>query len=425
MINHISSDIIIVGAGAAGLMAARELAPHFSVTILEARSEPGGRIRTIYTNNKRRIELGPEFVHGRLPITTELIRLAGLSLTPVSGDIVHADNGKWVRANEIIEGWDALLRKMQDADDSTMLAFLQKHYSGDKYAALRSHIARYVEGFDLADLSRVSMKALLYEWINESQNFRIDEGYMALVRFLENECRQLGCRFVYNYPVKLVEWKDHAIKAYKDSENFTESSKLLVSIPLGLLQSQEAVDAICFYPSLDDHHAAAQTMGYGTVIKFVLEFSTPFWRNKEQDLGFIISDQQVPTWWTQGHDDNTLTGWLGGPPAEEWVNAGDEQLLAVAIHSLANIFHLSYAEISSMLSTTKVLNWARDKWAGGGYSYATLSSTKALNLFNTPVRDTIYFAGEAFYQGEAPGTVEAALTSGKLAAEKIRNSVSV
>ncbi len=72
-----------------------------------------------------------------------------------------------------------------------------------------------------------------------------------------------------------------------------------------------------------------------------------------------------------------------------------------------------------MLTACKVFNWADSKFAQGAYSYATPATKKALSILQTPVNNRLYFAGEAIYNGEHPGTVEAAFASGKRAAGQI------
>ena len=90
-----SEEIIIIGAGAAGLIAARELSGQYKITLLEARDTTGGRIRTIYSKGDKAAETGAEFVHGELPLTLGLLREAGLKYHLVNGKMFRADNGKW------------------------------------------------------------------------------------------------------------------------------------------------------------------------------------------------------------------------------------------------------------------------------------------------------------------------------------------
>lgn len=402
-------------------MAARELSPHYKVTILEARDQAGGRIRTIQKNGSDTyLETGAEFVHGKLPVTLQLLTEAGLSYSPVKGDMFNVKDGKWEKSEAIIEGWDELLDKMKkEKDDISMLSFLNKYYASEEHHSIRHFITRFAEGFDLADISRVSLKALLEEWTKEmDNNFRVDKGYISLIRFLESECIKNGCSIHTGTAVKLIEWKDGRVKAYKDQQTVFEADRIIITIPLGLLQSRQASDAIAFVPSIDTYLDATQQMGYGSVIKFIFEFSEPFWNRHKKDIGFILSDETIPTWWPQGNG-TVLAGWLGGPPADELANSSKEELLKMALDSLANIFRMSKDAIQALLTASHVFNWARDEWAGGGYSYATPSSASVRQLFNKVPGDVIYFAGEAFYEGTAPGTVEAALVSGKNVAKKV------
>src|SRR5690242_8867985 len=81
-------DVIVIGAGAAGMAAARALsAAGSTVVVLEARARIGGRILTVRTEgNDRPLELGAEFVQGRVPETLAIAERAGLALCEVAGD---------------------------------------------------------------------------------------------------------------------------------------------------------------------------------------------------------------------------------------------------------------------------------------------------------------------------------------------------
>jgi monoamine oxidase len=130
--------------------------------------------------------------------------------------------------------------------------------------------------------------------------------------------------------------------------------------------------------------------------------------------------KKIPTWWTQLPDDDPiLTGWLGGPTAAEYENATDEELLAMALQSLAAAFAKPVDVIERKLKAHKSQNWSQRANAFGGYSYNRTESRSAKKLFELPVEQTIFFAGEAFFPGNTVGTVEAALVSGRDAALKI------
>jgi monoamine oxidase len=169
--------------------------------------------------------------------------------------------------------------------------------------------------------------------------------------------------------------------------------------------------------------AAIKMMGMGAVIKIMLLFKVPFWENEAitkltgsslEGMSFIFSQEQIPTWWTQYPNKTALlTGWLGGPNAAKLKDANNETILQMALDSLTAIFKTSVAAIKELLAATYIKNWTADPFAHGSYAYATVETAAAIKTLLDPVEDTVYFAGEAMYQGPAMGTVEAALTSGR------------
>ena len=94
--------IIVIGAGAAGLMAAYELSKNNKkVIVLEAAERLGGRIYT-YTNNafSEPVELGAEFIHGNLPLTLNLLKQAGIKYHAVKGKMFHVEKGKFKKGED-------------------------------------------------------------------------------------------------------------------------------------------------------------------------------------------------------------------------------------------------------------------------------------------------------------------------------------
>src|SRR5438128_923811 len=187
--------IVIVGAGAAGLMAARELArAGKQVTILEGRERCGGRIQPLPASQfGYAAEGGAEFVHGEAPVTRGLLREAGLSLQAIEGAQWSFDGAKLSREqrDDPHEAeLHAALRGLKD--DLTVAEFLRRHFAGDAYARMRRSIERMVEGYDAADPERASTLALREEWMDGGHHTqgRIVGGYGALIAFLAAECRK-------------------------------------------------------------------------------------------------------------------------------------------------------------------------------------------------------------------------------------------
>jgi len=93
------TDVLIIGAGAAGLMAAYKLSQKGKkVTVLEARNRTGGRIHTItHESFFQHAELGAEFVHGDLPVTLNLLQEAGIAYNPANAEMVRHTKGEFAK----------------------------------------------------------------------------------------------------------------------------------------------------------------------------------------------------------------------------------------------------------------------------------------------------------------------------------------
>jgi monoamine oxidase len=415
--------LIVVGGGISGLMAARELGDHFDITILEARSRLGGRIHTLpVENSSLRIEAGAEFIHGNLELTFQLLKEAGIKHVRVDGTMYRREKGEWREQEEMLEGWDEVFKKMKSLEsDMTMYDFLQLYFADAKYDDLRRHVTAFAEGFDIADVKKASVLSLYKEWSGEEmENFRIPAGYGKLVDFLCRECESKGCHILTNQTVKQVDWERDEVTVYTTNHKY-DAEKAIITVPLRILTVAGAPASINFTPPLDDYIKAADGIGMGEVIKVVLHFKQRFWK---EDTGFILSDEMLPTWWTQLPDQSpVLTGWAGGTKAEQMHHHTDKEILEKALFSLSAIFNKTIDDLKDNLLHSYIFNWQTDVHSMGAYSYSMPSSDLSRKILNLPVADTIYFAGEALYEGASPGTVEAALASGKKTAGIIKSNM--
>jgi monoamine oxidase len=420
-----ATSILIIGAGAAGLMAAHELSgAGLPVTIVEAAGRPGGRILTLQDKGfSAPVEAGAEFVHGSLPLTLELLKQAGISYRPVKGKMTRVRKGEWIRQDLFSGDWEQLMQQMgQLQKDMPIEAFLDTYFAGERYALLRSSVRGFAEGYDLVDLRRASTLALYREWQEEGeQEFRVDGGYSRLIHYLEGQCRARGCTIHYSSPVQEIRWqKDRAALHCATGDVFT-GSKLICTASLGILQLAPGLpDALQFTPDISACRQAALEMGYGSVIKVLMEFSSSFWEKKEQGVGFILSDEAVPTWWIQfPGQSHLLTAWVTATAMRNFQALDEEGRLAACLQSLANIFQVDLAFLKQQLVTYSIHDWMKAPFIRGGYSYETVGSETARARLHQPLEDTLFFAGEALYEGTALATVEAALNSGKTVADKI------
>jgi len=407
--------VVIIGAGGSGLIAANQLAAHCDIVVVEALQTPGGRMRSLMSPSSGAIiEAGAEFVHGNLPLTQQLVKEAKLSLLKIDGKMLRKEKSGWVEQKEMVEGWDTLLEKMKNEPrDTTMHDFLETRFPGPQYAGLKKHVDDFVNGFDLASTRDISMKSLYREWNAEEAQYRLKEGYSALVAHLYAAARGKGCRFIFGDAVKQVNWKENSVTAVTASGDRIEANKVIVSIPVALM----AAGAIQFTPGVDEYAEAYKHVGYGTVTKVILEFSKRFWAD---DVSFMFSEETIPTWWTQYPLAGTiLTGWAGGRNAAQLAGKSPVAVADTGLEVLSSIFSIAKKELSNILTNSYVFNWLSYEHFSGAYSYSKVESETVRKILQTPKSGTIFFAGEGLIGGEYPGTVEAALQSGANAAKQV------
>jgi len=435
-------DVIIVGAGVAGLAAASELAEAgLNVIILEARDRIGGRVYTLNDLEQQfPIELGAEFIHGRSPEILDPLRQNGIAITEVDGDSFCAQNGRLASCDFFSEV-DEILQRMSDKEpDESFASFLQRcapHASSET----REHALGYVAGFNAADPAEVSVHWLFHqmkaeEKIEGDRAFRAQGGYWSLLDLLRKRAAKAGVHIRTNTVVQRISWRagSVAIDATCNQQSFSlEASRALVTVPLGVLQARPGeAGAIEFSPALPQEKLdSISGMEMGKVIRVVLHFKERFWEKIQPDsrkktlseMSFLFSqDEFFPTWWTSMPDRSpVITGWAPWLAAEK-VRSGSVPVVTRALQSLGSLLRIGTEDLERLLEIAYFHDWQADPYSRGAYSYVKAGAANAPAILSLPLEDTLFFAGEAADVTGNNGTVHGAIASAKRAVAAISNA---
>jgi monoamine oxidase len=436
--------IAIIGAGAAGLAAARRLHENdVEVVIIEARDRIGGRVWTQRPESLTvPIELGAEFVHGETPELGEIARDAKLRTMDVAGRRWMSAGGRLRLMDDFWERLDRVMRRLDEDRDpdrsfADALDGMRSVASADRRLA-----TQYVEGFHAADIARVSERSLAEGGsprgdVRERRIGRVVEGFGAIADALAAPVLdrvQLGAvatRIEWRKGRVEIEARNHGGEALPT----IVARAAVIAVPLGVLQAAPgAVGGIAFDPPLRDKQRAATRLVMGGVVRVSLQLDRPFWTEERfakhagderlDTLSFLHSraDVEFPVWWTPYPiRAPLLVGWRGGPAAVDIARRTPNEIVSGAIDSLATLLGLSRRAVQRHVVASYTHDWINDPFSRGAYSYVGVGGMRASAQLSKPVEGTLFFAGEYADREGRNGTVHGAIGSGWRAADEILN----
>lgn len=432
-------DVIVLGAGMAGLMAARALAERgVRVCVLEAKEHVGGRVMSQKVEGGGMVELGAEFVHGRPPELWALIDEVGVRTVERDGSMLREEWEGGLVEDDPQDGamFEPLERLKEFAgDDKTFAEWLD---ASDVEEDVRPALTGYVEGFNAADARRVSVRSLGAQQKAEdesegSSSWHVLGGYARLAEYLAEQVRQLGGEVRLGCEVLSVRWSEHAVRV-ETTQGAISANQCIVTLPLGVLQRVNREDGVRMEPE-PKAIAEARRLEMGHASRFTMVFRERWWEHatvldaeKLRALSFLFTSARMPpVWWTSHPEPETLpalTGWAGGPRAAGLEGKSAEELGDTACVVLAEVFAVDEAAVRGALVATYAHDWSADPFALGAYSYVPVGAMDAPGAMTLPEADTVFFAGEHTDVTGNWGTVHAAIRSGlRVSAQVMKEDV--
>jgi monoamine oxidase len=431
----LSSDVVILGAGAAGLAAAASLSrAGLRVIVLEARERLGGRVATIHDPvTGVPLELGAEFVHGEPESLRKLARRARVSVRPCNDTHALTWKGRFGDGEESFGFMDALASA--EPPDRPVAEVLRERARAERWPPLQVAMARaYVEGFYAANPDTASAVAIARmesaaEELGGTTPSRVMEGYDRVLLALARPLLERPGTVFFNTVAEEVRWAAGEVRVRVRARHGVplgqvRARRAVVTLPLGVLRARPPEPgAVRFVPRLPEKEQAWGRLEMGALVKVLLRFRTAFWSEREDTgrFGFFHGPSlPVPTWWTLSpRESRHLVGWAGGPGAEALSGLSGEAVLMRAVESLARIFRLPRQALHELLESWQVQDWQREPFTRGGYAVIPSGAMDAVEALATPVGDTLFFAGEATNTEGEEGTVHGAIATGERAAREV------
>jgi len=403
-------DILVIGAGAAGLSCAQTLGRAGKrVIVLEADDRIGGRVRT--SRERGVVETGAEFIHGEHAATWDIVReenLATAEWRPGASSSRIFSSGEGVRTDS-----EALLAEMRSVEEGAYdyrgpeLSYAE--FLAQKPGSKEAHFfaARHIGDLEGADASQLSVAALTSEdalATNGPRNFWVTDGYDRVIAAL---ARDIDVRI--SHVVTDIAWEGGAVRVTCANGVTLSAAKLIFTLPIGVLKK----GSVQFSPALPKEFTdAVEKIGFGNNSKVIL-----WLKEKIEDFGMLDTSGYFGHFWPRMFgEEQVIVGYSGGSRAGELVAMGS----VAAVEQGINEFVGALGEgVRAKIAEAKHFSWSDNPLALGSYSYSRVGMGNAREELRKPIMDTLYYTGEATNTHGHTATVHGAIESGRDTAEKI------
>jgi monoamine oxidase len=340
--------------------------------------------------------------------------------------------GKLERSTDAFHSAAELFESVRDLKrDVSVDEFLRRFESDEKTRAGALAARAFAEGFDAADATLASARAIADEWRSgvDSTTARPLGGYAPLIERLRNACTFAGVRIHHSTIVRRIGWSSGAVdilteNAFGAAQTF-RARAAIVTLPVGVLRHRGDVTQVSFEPELPS--AKRDALGgieMGHARRVALSFRSAFWERIRdgiyRDASFFrAAGLPFGAFWTQVPvRSEMVVAWAGGPKASALDRLPQAEVVERALHGFGELLGepaLARAEFESAVTH----DWTADPFARGAYSYLGVGAGEARAELAAPLDDTLFFAGEATAGDGQGGTVNGALVAGERAARAV------
>lgn len=407
MDSDIDHDVVIIGAGAAGIGAARALTGRgLDILVVDALDRIGGRAHSLRFGDWA-IDLGCGYLHSAE-------RNGWVGIGEALGFTIDRSDPGWDRQYRDLgfpaadqraagEAFDAFVERLR-ADPPRSDVAGERLRPDDRWNPYVEALSAYING---TDFGRVSARDYLaYDAAASACNWRVREGYGALVAAAmpDGIAVRLGC------PVTLIDHAGPAL-ALETPAGTIRAGRVIVTVPTSVLASE----ALAFRPALPDKREAAAALPLGLADKIFLAVDRP--EDVPSNAHLIGNPHSAETGSYQlqpmGHP--VVEGFFGGRAAAMLEQLGQQGAAAFAIDELAALMGSAVRDRLTPLGGSA---WGTTAWIGGGYSHALPGRADQRAVLAAPVDDRIFFAGEACSASDF-STAHGALATGIAAARAL------
>lgn len=405
-------DVIVIGAGPAGLSAARDLRRGGKkVVVLEARDRVGGRVHTV--RERGVVEAGAEFIHGENAATWEVVHEQSIE-TQIAGP-ENADSYRlFGEKGGLRHDTDELYKRFRQSDDALWqydgpdlsLAEYFRKYVADQEAAFYK-VREIACDIESADPGLLSVRGIVHEErlaTSGLRNFWAPGGYDQI---LKGYLAGLDIRL--RHRVVRVRWKRGTVDVEAENGAYFTATHLVCTIPIGVMKKCPPE----FLPVLPEaFQQSVRAIGFGNASKMTLWLEGPI-----PDFHFLATPGAVGHWWQRRFGTETVVvGFAGGQLADQLGKLSERDAIETGIADLADGLG---GAIQHMVVHARHFTWGSDPFSYGSYSFPTVGMEDTRDVLQRPIEDTVYYCGEATNTRGHSGMVHGAIEEGKRVAREI------